>query len=46
MQFLGRIFDLDLQMPDEFPNVTCVVTVFDELNTVLDWGKAASKRSN
>jgi len=33
-------------MPDEFPNVVCVVMVFDELNTLLDWLKAASKRYN
>ena len=46
LQFLGRIFDQDLQMPDVFPNVICVVMVFDELNTVLDWRKAASKRYN
>jgi len=46
LQFLGRIFDYDLQMPDKFPNVVCVVIGFDELNTLLDWRKAASKRYN
>jgi hypothetical protein len=44
LQFLGRIFDQDLQMPNEFPNVVCVVMAFDELNTLLDWREAASKR--
>jgi len=46
LQFLGRIFDQDLQMPDEFPNVVCVMLAFDELNTLLDWREAASKRYN
>ena len=36
LQFLGRIFDQDLQMPDEFPNVVGVMLAFDELNTLLD----------
>ena len=46
LQFLRRIFDPDLQMPDEFPNVVCVMLGFDELNTLLDWREAASKRYN
>jgi len=33
-------------MPDEFPNVVCVMLAFDELNTLLDWREAASKRYN
>ena len=33
LQFLGRIFDQDLQMPDEFSNVVCVMLAFDKLNT-------------
>jgi len=46
LQFLGRIFDQDLQMPDEFRNVVCVMLMFDELNTLLDWREAASKQYN
>jgi len=46
LQFLGRIFDLDLQMPDEFLHLVFLVMVLDELNTLLDWRKAASKRYN
>jgi hypothetical protein len=30
-------------MPDEFPNVVCVMLAFDELNALLDRRKAASK---
>jgi len=33
-------------MPDEFPNVVCVVIVFDKLNTLLAWRMAASKQYN
>jgi len=33
-------------MPDEVPHVVCVVMVFDELNTLLDSRKAASKQYN
>jgi hypothetical protein len=46
LQFLGRIFDEDPQMPDEFPNVIWVVMAFDELNTLLDRRKPARKRYN
>jgi len=46
LQFLGRIFDQDLQMPDEFPNVVCVMLLFDELNALPDWRKATSKQYN
>jgi len=46
LQFLGRIFDQDLQMPDEFPNVVCVMLAFDELKALPDWRKAMSKRYN
>ena len=44
LQFLRRIFDQDLEMTDEFPNVVCVMVAFDELNALLDWRKVASKR--
>jgi len=33
-------------MIDELSNIIRVVLAFDELNTLLDWRKAASKRSN
>jgi len=46
LQFLDLIFDQDLQMPDEFPNVVYLMLAFDELNTLLDWREAASKRYN
>jgi len=31
-------------MPDEFPNVVCVMLAFHELNALPDWQKAMSKR--
>jgi len=37
------MLDQDLQMPDEFPNIVCMMLAFDELNTLLDWREAASK---
>jgi len=43
LQFLGRIFDLNCQMTDELSNIIREVLAFDELNTLLDWRKAASK---
>jgi len=46
LQFLGRIFDQNFQMTDELSNIIRVVLAFDELNTLLDWRKAASKRNN
>jgi len=46
LQFLGQIFDQDLQMPDEFPNVVRVMLALDELNALPDWRKATSKRYN
>jgi len=46
LQFLGRIFDQNFQMTDELSNIIQVVLAFDELNRLLDWRKAASKRNN
>jgi len=46
LEFLGRIFDQNFQMMDELSNIIWVVLAFDELNTLLDWRKAASKRNN
>jgi len=46
LEFVGRIFDHDLQMPDEFPNVVSVKLVFDALITHLDLREAASKQYN
>jgi len=33
-------------MTDEFSKIIRVVLAFDELNTLLDWRKAASERNN
>jgi len=33
-------------MTDELSNIIRVVLAFDELNTLLDWRKAASKQNN
>jgi len=46
VQFLGRICDQNFQMTDELSNIIQVVLAFDELNTLLDWRKAASKRND
>jgi len=46
LQFLGPIFDQNFQMTDELSNIIWVVLAFDELNTLLDWQKAASKQNN
>jgi len=46
LQFLGRIFDQNFEITDELSNIIRVVLAFDELNTLLDWRKATSKRNN
>jgi len=46
LQFLAQIFDQNLQMTDELSNIIRVVLAFEELNTLLDWQKAATKRNN
>jgi len=46
LEFLGQIFDQNLQMTDELPNIFRMVLAFDKLNTLLDWRKAVSERYN
>jgi len=40
------MFNQNIEMTDELSNIIRVVRAFDELNTLLDWRKAASKLNN